>query len=160
MRYLFFLIILLISNLSHSQIVVDRGGDGWGNKVDSALLLIKKHDPKKYALLNSVCKRISIWGGGFSSTEDSSILISSSDFKVNSINNIACAIVHESLHLYYEKCREVKNCLYPLNNVYEERQCYLYEYEFFSKLPNGEDWLKLHIQKEIRRFSEQKQVKD
>jgi len=153
-RYLFLLIILFINNLAYSQIVVDRGGDGWGEKIDSALLLIKKHDPKKYALLNSVCKRISIWGGGFSSTEDSSILISSSDFKVNSINNIACAIIHESLHLYYERCREMKNCPYLLGNVYEEKKCYLYEYDFFCKLPNGEDWLDLHIRREIQRYSE------
>ena len=153
MKYLFFLIILF-NNLAYGQIIVDCGGDGWGEKIDSALLLIKKHDLKKYALLNSECKRISIWGGGFSSTEDSSILVSSSDFKVNSINNIACAIVHESLHLYYKKCRETKICPYPLSNVYEEKQCYLYEYDFFRKLPNGEDWLDFHIQKEIQRYSE------
>jgi hypothetical protein len=153
-RYTFFLIILLFNNLASGQIVVDRGGDGWGEKIDSALLLIKKYDPEKYKLLDSVCSRISIWGGTFSSTEDSSILISSSDFKLNSLNNIACAIIHESLHLYFEKCRSTGSCRLPNNNIKEEELCYLYEYDFFCKLRGGEDWLELHILREIERFSE------
>jgi len=152
-RYLFLLLFFLFNNLIYGQIIVDRDSAGLYKKIDSALWLIKKYDPEKYQTLDSVCSRISIWNSFFSSTSDSTILISSNDFKLNSINNIACAIVHESMHLYFDNCRK-SDCNSPDTHIAEEKYCYSYEYDFFLKIPDGEYWLKMHILREIVRFSE------
>ena len=152
MRYLF-LLIFFFNNLAYGQIIVDSKNE-YSIRIDSALTLIKTYDPEAYALVDSVCFKILVWDRIYSSAEDSSIFISSSDFKLNSINNIACAIVHESIHMYFENCRKGCLCNAPETHVAEEKYCYSYEYDFFSRLPAGEDWLKLHILREIVRYSE------
>lgn len=152
MKYLF-LLIFFSNNLASSQIIVDGKTDN-SAKIDSALTLIKECDPKVYTHIESVCSRISIWEEAYSFSKDSHIFISANDFKLNSINNIACAIVHESMHTYFEKCRESGLCKTPESNVLEEKYCYSYEYNFFMKLPNREYWLETHILKSISMYSE------
>jgi len=129
------------------QIKVDKAGDGWDLKVDSALALIKKTDSAKYALLDSVCSNISFWLSDFSSCdleeEGGRIYISVRDVKLNSINNLAAVLVHESFHLYIWK---KKILLHPKG---EENYCYRYELELVNKLPNLETWLKLHVIEQI-----------
>jgi hypothetical protein len=129
------------------QIKVDKAGDGWDLKVDSALALIKKTDSAKYALLDSVCSNISFWLSDFSSCdleeEGGRIYISVRDVKLNSINNLAAVLVHESFHLYIWK---KKILLHPKG---EENYCYRYELELVNKLPNLEPWLKLHVIEQI-----------
>ena len=44
MKGLFLTSLLLIANLAYAQIKVDKAGDGWDQKIDSALQLIKKTD--------------------------------------------------------------------------------------------------------------------
>jgi hypothetical protein len=140
---LILLFILLSSNL-FAQTQIDDVGDGWKLKVDSAINLIKKTSPEHYKQVSEYCKHVSYWMGGFSTTQDSDIvLISTKDMKIGSVNNIACILVHESHHLY------IKSKHIILTPKKEELECYMYEYEFIKKVNNPENWLITHIIKNI-----------
>ena len=143
MKGLFLTSLLFITNLAYSQIKIDKAGNGWDLKVDSALQLIKKVDTEKYQLLDSVCERVEFWSSGFSSNEGSygnkgTILVAVKDVQLNSINNLAVVLVHESLHLH------VLQKGYVIIPEQEEAWCYRYELDFIDKLPNPEPWLKQH----------------
>ena len=64
---LLFTLTSFITSFSSSQIRIDKAGDGWDKKIDSALTLIQKTDIKKYQLIDSVCNRVEFWSSGFSS---------------------------------------------------------------------------------------------
>jgi hypothetical protein len=137
------LILIILPNLLLSQIIIDKAGDGWDQKIDSALQLIKKTDIEKYQLLDSVCGKVEFWSSGFSSNEGKYgekgiILVAVKDVKLNSINNLAVVLVHESLHLH------VLQKGYIIIPEQEEAWCYRYELDFIDKLPNPEPWLKQH----------------
>ncbi len=141
-----FMLAFLTSLPLFGQIKVDKAGDGWDLKVDSALALIKTIDSSKYELLDSVCSNVSFWLSDFSScdSEDGGrIYISVRDVKLNSINNLASVLVHESFHLYIWKRKFI------LSPKEEENYCYRYELELVSKLPNLEPWLKAHVIEQI-----------
>lgn len=143
MRTLVLLVSFLLTSLSYAQIEVSKVGDGWNKKVDSALLLIKKTDIEKYQLIDSVCKKVDFWISGFSSNEGSYgtkgiILVAVKDVQLNSINNLAVVLVHESLHLHVLQ----KGYIIPPEQ--EEAWCYRYELDFINKLHNPEPWLKEH----------------
>jgi hypothetical protein len=143
MQLLLSIILFLFPSISFSQIKVDKAGDGWDKKIDSALVLIKKTDIEKYQLLDSVCDRVEFWASGFSSNEGSygnkgTILVAVKDVQLNSINNLAVVLVHESLHLH------VLQKGYVIIPEQEEAWCYRYELDFINKLPNPEPWLKQH----------------
>lgn len=142
-----FVLIFLTGLPLFGQIKVDKAGDGWDLKVDSALALIRETDPTKYALLDSVCANVSFWLSDFSSCESEEggrIYISVRDVKLNSINNLASVLVHESFHLYIWKRKFI------LSPKEEENYCYRYELELVSKLPNLEPWLKAHVIEQIK----------
>ena len=142
-----FVLIFLTGLPLFGQIKVDKAGDGWDLKFDSALTLIKTTDPTKYALLDSVCANVSFWLSDFSSCESEEggrIYISVRDVKLNSINNLASVLVHESFHLYIWKRKFI------LSPKEEENYCYRYELELVSKLPNLEPWLKAHVIEQIK----------
>lgn len=142
-------IILLFTSTGFSQIQIDDVGDGWKMKVDSALELISKTDPVVYKEVKENCKHISYWMGKFSTTQDSTtILISTSDMRIGSINNLACVIVHEAHHLYIKRNKIV---MMPRK---EEYVCYLHEYDFLKKLSNPEDWLTIHVIKCVMKFKD------
>ena len=137
------LILLILPNFLFSQIKIDKAGDGWDSKIDSALQLIKKTDIEKYRLLDSVCGKVEFWSSGFSSNEGKYgekgiILVAVKDVKLNSINNLAVVLVHESLHLH------VLQKGYIIIPEQEEAWCYRYELDFIDKLHNPEPWLKQH----------------
>ena len=137
------LILLTLPSLLFSQIKIDKAGDGWDSKIDSALQLIKKTDIVKYQLLDSVCDKVEFWSSGFSSNEGKygekgTILVAVKDVKLNSINNLAVVLVHESLHLH------VLQKGYIIIPEQEEAWCYRYELDFIDKLHNPEPWLKQH----------------
>ena len=137
------LILLTLPNFLFSQIKIDKAGDGWDQKIDSALQLIKRTDLEKYQLLDSVCGKIEFWSSGFSSNEGKYgekgiILVAVKDVKLNSINNLAVVLVHESLHLH------VLQKGYIIIPEQEEAWCYRYELDFINKLHNPEPWLKQH----------------
>jgi hypothetical protein len=135
---------LLLTTTLFSQIQIDDVGDGWKLKVDSALTLIKKTSPGHYKEISEYCNHITYWMGSFSTTQDSSVVvISVKDMKIGSVNNIACIIVHESHHLLLRK-KHIK-----LEPKKEELECYQYEYGFLQMVPNVEDWLTIHVIKNI-----------
>jgi hypothetical protein len=139
---------LLISPL-FGQIQVDKAGDGWDQKIDSAISLIRETDSAKYSLLESNCSKVSFWVSDFSSNEITPeergiIYISTKEIGLNSINNLAAVLVHESLHLYLSR----KGASFPVEK--EENYCYKYELEFIRKLPNPEPWLVQHTQDQIK----------
>ena len=143
MKGLFLTCALFIVNLAFSQIKIDKAGNGWDLKIDSALQLIKKTDSDKYQLIDSVCERVEFWSSGFSSNEGSygnkgTILVAVKDVQLNSINNLAVVLVHESLHLH------VAQKGYIILPEQEEAWCYRYELGFIDKLKNPEPWLKQH----------------
>ena len=134
---------LLLSNTLWSQIHIDKAGDGWDLKIDSAIQLIKNTDLEKSKVLDSVCNKIEFWQGGFSTVDGSygnkgTILVSVKDVNLNSINNLAAVLVHESLHLLFLQKGIV------LTSAKEEMYCYRYEYEFVLKLDDPEPWLIQH----------------
>jgi hypothetical protein len=136
--------LMLFATTGFSQIQIDDVGDGWKLKVDSALTLIKKTSPEHYKEVSEYCKHITYWMGGFSTTQDSSVVaISVRDMKIGSVNNLACIIVHESHHLMIQKKHIV------MDPKKEELECYQYEYEFLQRIPNAEDWLTIHVIKNI-----------
>ena len=143
MKVLILIWSLLLTSLAYAQIKVDKAGDGWDRKIDSALQLIKKTDTEKYQLLDSVCERVEFWSSGFSSNEGSygkkgTVLVAIKDVQLNSINNLAVVLVHESLHLH------VLQKGYIIIPEQEEAWCYRYELDFIDKLNNPEPWLKQH----------------
>jgi hypothetical protein len=145
-HFLIIIILFFITNWANAQIVVDKGGDSWSTKVDSALVLIKKTSPKHWQMVQESCNHISMWTGKTSTTQPGkgselgTIVISRDDFKLNSINNIAAVIVHESKHLWIS----INAVNYSSSNA-EEADCYLWELEFLQLIPNVEPWLVQHV---------------
>jgi hypothetical protein len=139
------IIFILISNFSISQ-KIDDVGDGWKQKVDSALRIIKKYDKEKYNIVKNNCTNISYWLGDFSTTNPpGTILITVDEMKSASVNNIAAIIVHESTHLKIHNEGEI------MSRNKEEAVCYEIELDFLRKVPGVENWLVLHaIQNMIR----------
>jgi hypothetical protein len=130
------LLFLFITLHSFGQLRVTDVGDGWKEKVDSALKIIQAYDIEKYNVILETCTLIGYWNESFSTTEgDSVILISTKDINHVSINNIAAILVHESMHLY------IKQLYAKVSPNREETICYVYELNFLYKVPNVEIWL-------------------
>jgi len=127
-----------------AQIKIDDVGDGWKNKVEQAIEVIKQYDPEKYTLLMENCEHISYSLLSFSTTEtQNTILIAQKEIIAGNINDLAATLVHESLHLYFWR----NNIVFPKNE--EEILCYTYELELLFKIPNVEPWLISHAKKQI-----------
>ena len=136
--------LFLIPTLAFSQITIDDVGDGWKGKVDSAISLIQKTDTISYQILMENCKTVEFIIGKFSTTKPPfTIAITTKDMNLNSINNIAAVLVHESYHLF------IYNNHIQYNERDEEVACYVREYEFLCKLPDVEDWLFLNAMNNI-----------
>lgn len=130
------LIFWLSAGSAQAQIQIPDVGDGWRPKVDSAIAVIKAHDPAAHKRLLENCKSIQFIIAGESTTQPPSVIaISVNDMRLNSINNIAAILVHESYHLY------IANQGIKLDPNVEEYQAYSIEYEFLFKIPDLEDWL-------------------
>ena len=140
------LILILCVQVSFGQIKIDDVGDGWKNKVQQALDTIKKYDPSKYNFVVKHCKGVGYWLGNFSTSEENKILLSTSDIKSNSINNIASAIIHESMHIY------MRQQVFNLFENQEEKICYLYELDFLLRIPNVELWLIQNAKNKIKQL--------
>lgn len=136
------LLFLLIPIFCKGQIIVDKAGDGWDLKIDSAMSLIKQYDSTKYGLLLKICDKVEFWNGSYSTNDGKkTIVVSVNDVKLNSINNLAAVVIHESFHLYLSEK--------SLDNKKEENMCYKYEFSFIEKLPNVEEWLWRHVLEQI-----------
>lgn len=137
MRYAAAVVFFFLFSLqSHGQIKVPDAGDGWKSFVDSAISLVKETDSTSYAILSQNCKDVEFALIPYSTTRPpSTIVISVRDMRTQSVNNIACVLVHESYHLYLHKNTPV------LNPDEEEYLSYVHEYNFICKLRSAEDWL-------------------
>lgn len=129
---------------------IAKAGDGWELKVDSAIQLIKRVDPEKYLIFKDVCQRIDFWKSSFSSNGviegDYTILIADADIRLNSINNLAAVLIHESLHLMFIMEDAV------MNDKEEEFKCYVYELSFIKNLPTPEPWLTANAYEKLQKF--------
>jgi hypothetical protein len=142
------LLFLFITLHSFGQLRVTDVGDGWKEKVDSALKIIQTYDIEKYNVILETCTLIGYWNESFSTTEgDSVILISTKDMNHASINNIAAILVHESMHLY------IKQLYAKVSPNREETLCYIYELNFLYKVPNVEMWLIENATSKIKYYS-------
>lgn len=142
------LLFLFITLHSFGQLRVTDVGDGWKEKVDSALKIIQTYDIEKYNVILETCTLIGYWNESFSTTEgDSVILISTKDMNHASINNIAAILVHESMHLY------IKQLYGKVSPNREETLCYIYELNFLYKVPNVEMWLIENATSKIKYYS-------
>jgi len=150
-RITYFLIMWAFSLPSFGQPIIHPAGDGWHIKADSALSVIKKYAPEKYDLIVDVCQEIEFWSSTFSSNEmrdgDGVIYVSNGDMKIDSYNNLACVLVHESLHLFFLKSG------IKVSKREEEKLCYKYELELLHKIPGAEPWLIQHTKDKIKQFS-------
>jgi hypothetical protein len=134
--------------LLSAQIKIDDVGDGWKNKVEQAIEIVKQYDSEKYTLLTENCNHISYSLLPFSTTESkNTILISQKEILKGNVNDIAAILVHESLHLYFLK----NNIILPENE--EEILCYTYELELLFKIPDVEPWLIDHAKKQIEFYT-------
>lgn len=131
-----------------AQIKIDDVGDGWKNKVEQAIEVVKQYDLEKYTLLMENCEHISYSLLHFSTTENgNTILISQKEILKGNINDIAAILVHESLHLYL-----LRNQIKMAFNE-EEILCYTYELELLFKVPNVEPWLLSHAKTQIEFYT-------
>ena len=103
MKHLLFFSLLLLTTPIFSQIKVEDVGDGWKNKIELALDLIKRTDSNYYNHVIDNCEHIGFWAGKYSTNEGTSIYMTKYDFEMNSIQNLACIIVHESKHIEFSK---------------------------------------------------------
>ena len=148
MKSFWFLVLLLFPLTLCSQIKVDKAGDGWDSIVYSAINLIKKTSPLHYAVLIKTTQNVEFWNENYSSNNvidgKGIIVISAKDIKLNSLNNIAAVLVHESYHL--------KFFIYgpTLKGYDEEYQCYLYELKFLKLLPNVESDLVAYTAEQLK----------
>jgi len=84
----------------------------------------------------------------FATTEsDSTILLAQREINAGYTNDIAAALVHESMHLYFLH----NGIKMPPNE--EELICYAYELDFLLSIPNVEPWLIDHAKKYIEYYS-------
>jgi hypothetical protein len=142
------ILFLLLPYVSFSQIKVDDVGDGWKGKVDSALALIKEYDPRSYEHVIENCDHITYWLGSHSTSQyPSSVVIAVQDMKINSINNIACIIVHETVHL------KLHTKGVDISGNREELIAYTIERSFAERIPNIEPWILTHIDNQIKLFT-------
>jgi hypothetical protein len=145
--WLFFL--SFIPFITFSQIRIDDVGDGWKAQVEQALQLIHDVDSNKYEVVMAYCDHISYALIPYSTTEAGHIiLLSTAEMKRGNVYDIATAIVHESLHLYFQR--------FPirLDPNDEEALCYAYEIEFLKQIPGVDPWLIEHAMKYYLYFSE------
>jgi hypothetical protein len=142
------LFFIILPTFVFGQIKIQDVGDGWKVKVDSAITLIKNTDTIAYQILTENCKDVEFIIGKYSTTKPPyTIAITTKDMNLNSINNIAAVLVHESYHLL------IHNNKIILSQREEEKLCYIREYEFLSKLSNVEDWLFLNAVNNIIQYS-------
>ena len=144
------LILLAVTGVSHAQIVIDQAGDNWRAKVDSAITLIKTAPNLYYSELISVCDSVAFFNASFSSCTGSlnqkgTIFVSANDVKLG-IQNIAAALVHESLHLRFV----MKG--YSLPPRKEEHLAYMYEWQFLKNLPGADPALIEYAKNRMQQF--------
>lgn len=135
--------------LAFGQLRVDDVGDGWKGTVEQALQVIKQTDSTKYQLVTQYCDHITYGLQLFSTTEAGHVIVLPvTEMRKGIVNDIAAAIVHESLHLYFIHMH------IALEEPAEEALCYAYELEFLKQIPGVEQFLLDHALRQYIYFSE------
>ena len=148
MKLLLSYLSLLLPFISISQIKVDDVGDGWKAKVEQALEVVQQYDTAKHNLILCESNHISYTLAKFATTEgDSTILIAQREIIAGCVNDLAAAVVHESMHLYL-----MHNGIEMSYNE-EEFICYAYELDFLLSIPNVEPWLIDHARRYMEYYS-------
>ncbi len=148
MKQLLFLF-LVIPNFLFSQIKVDKAGDGWDYKIDSAINLIRETSTRHYAAVLDVVNKVEFWNTNYSSNNliegKGVVVIAVQDVKL-SVANLAAVLVHESFHLF---------CL-KYNVQYSPRQeellAYSFELSFLEMLPGDQFFLINHAKQQIENY--------
>jgi hypothetical protein len=147
MKYLVLLLCLLPQVLC-SQINIHKAGDGWDSIVKQAILLINKTSPTHYKMLVEHVDVIEFWNEDYSSNNivdgKGVIVVSSKDIKLNSLNNIAAVLVHETYHLH------LMAMPYILSGHEEEYQAYSFELKFLKLLQNVEPDLLAYTKEQVK----------
>ena len=147
MKYLVLLLCLLPQVLC-SQINIHKAGDGWDSIVKQAIILIKNTSPTHYKMLVEHVDIIEFWNEDYSSNNivdgKGVIVVSSKDIKLNSLNNIAAVLVHETYHLH------LMAMPYILSGHEEEYQAYSFELKFLKLLPNVEPDLLAYTKEQVK----------
>jgi hypothetical protein len=143
MKQLILCLNLIISFTVSAQIKIDDVGDGWKQNIQHALTVIQSTDSAKYQQIIKVCNHIGFWNGSYSTTEGSVILISNREAAAGITNDLAAAIVHESMHIY------IANSGIVLSATEEETFCYIYELDFLLKLSFVQPWLIQHVLQQL-----------
>ena len=144
-KYLVFFLYFFCFSKCFGQIKIDGGFSDWENLLRKSIELVEETDSTYYQTLMKNCKRISFWNGPYSTTEDKSIVISILDLKSESVNNIACVLVHESKHLELIQTKS-------LTQSEEECIAYRYELDFITKLKNPELYLNKNCLEYLNKF--------
>ena len=144
------LFFLWVPSLLHSQIVVDKAGDGWDEEVNKTLHYVYGISPKHYQQIVDFVNRVEFWNESYSSNNGrgQTIVIAANDMKLKSINNIAAILIHESCHIRYSYVG--RN---GLSEAEEEQSCYIEELAFLKMLPNVEKELIEHAEQQIKNYN-------
>ena len=144
----FVLLLCLLPQVLCSQINIHKAGDGWDSIVKQAILLIAKTSPEHYKMLVNHVDVIEFWNEDYSSNNivdgKGVIVVSSKDIKLNSLNNIAAVLVHETYHLH------LMAMPYILSGHEEEYQAYSFELKFLKLLQNVEPDLLAYTKEQVK----------
>jgi hypothetical protein len=148
-------LLFLFPLCSHSQPIIDDGGDNWKGKVSEALVKLSKYDQASHAIISKSCDRISFWLGDFSSNvvtkeKERTILISAKEMQYGSVNDLIAILLHESVHLWVIQHGVV------LGYEDEEILCYSLELECLKRIPDAEHWLLQHAETQIQKYQKNK----
>jgi len=135
MRFFLLLLVMILlpKNLKSQEITKQDLA-----RIDSAKALINRIGGVYSENLSEYCSQITTWGGPYASCyadrgKKGTIYLTEVDIKYGDVENIAAAIVHESMHLKF---------FHDNNHPDEEEKiCYEYELEFLFKVPNIDPWL-------------------
>ncbi len=110
-------------------------------KIDSAKALISEIGIPYSNFFKNYVSKIEVWGGEYSTCHGEKgrkgvIFLSMEDVKSGKVQNIAAAIVHETMHLYFRYKGEIPDK--------EESMCYYWEYDFLQLVPDVDPGLIYH----------------
>lgn len=101
-----------------------------------------------YAIIKDVVQEVQFWNEDYSSNNliegKGVIVISTNDIKLNSLNNIAAALVHESYHLKVLKYGP------DMRGGKEEYLCYVHQLKFLKLLFNVELDLLAYTEEQVK----------
>jgi hypothetical protein len=147
MKKLFVLLFSLPLYLS-AQINVHETGNSQDSTIYSAINLIEKTSPYHYRIFKDVVQEVQFWNQDYSSNNliegRGVVVLATKDIKLNSINNLAATLVHESYHLKVFKYGP------DMRGGKEEYLCYVHQLKFLKLLFNVEPDLLAYTKEQVK----------